>query len=272
MFSAVTDDGVILAGKVTGPDDAPPVIFIHAFPTNRTIWQAQVAALSGRARTITYDVRGFGQSQAPGNADAYGQDRSVADLLAVLDHLGIERALLCGLSMGGNIALNFALRHPGRVAALVISGTGSGTGNQAEFIALVESWAGTAEKDGMDAFAEAIMAQPIFASYAGRGAAERRHLHDLITANSVAGVAHTCRRVLAGRPPIDALVPGLRRLACPTTVVVGANDAAVMTASRIMAETIPGARFLCVPGCGHFNNIEHPAALNGVLLGHLEGL
>jgi pimeloyl-ACP methyl ester carboxylesterase len=272
MFRVVTDDGVALAGDSAGSGELPPVVFVHAFPTNRSIWQAQRHALEGRARTIAYDVRGFGGSDAPDDAAAYGQDRSVADLLCLLDDLGIERALLCGLSMGGNIVLNFALAHPGRVTALIISGTGSGTGNQAAFMDLVEGWAATAEREGMDAFAAAVMAHPIFGSYAERGEAERRHLHALITGNRVAGVAHTCRRVLARRPTIDVLAPRLATLSCPTSIVVGARDDAVMAAARIMAQTIPGARYLCVPDTGHFNNIEAPAALNGVLLAHLEAL
>lgn len=272
MIPVTTDDGLTLAAETGGAADGPTVVFVHAFPTNRTIWRPQIAALPARARWIAYDVRGFGQSDAPDDPGLYGQDRSVADLLCVLDHFGVDQALLCGLSMGGNIVLNFAFAHPERVAALVISGTGSGTGNHADFVRMVEAWAVAAESRGLEAFAEAAMAAPIFAEYTDRGAAEHRHMHDLIFSSQVAGVVNSCRRVLAVRPVIDTLKPKLATLRRPTVVVTGARDEAVMLASAIMAETIPGARYVEVPETGHFNNLESPAALDAVLADLLERL
>lgn len=272
MVRITTDDGITLVAEARGDASLPPVVLVHAFPTNHAAWAPQVAALEGRARTIAYDVRGFGRSDAPEDPAAYGQDRSVADLLAVLDHFGIGRAVLCGLSMGGNIVLNFAFAHPERVSRLVISGTGSGTGNHADFAAMVEGWARIAETEGIEAFAETVMRAPIFAEYADRGPKERAHMRALATAGTARGIAHTCRRVLMARPTMDTLVPKLARMTCPTTVVVGARDEAVMVASRLMAETIPGARWIEVPDTGHFNSLERPEVLNRLLLDLVEGL
>jgi pimeloyl-ACP methyl ester carboxylesterase len=227
--------------------------------------------LSNDRTVVTYDVRGFGRSAAPGDPALYSQDRSVADLLALLDHLGLQQAEICGLSMGGNIALNFALRHPVRVLSLVVSGTGSGSDDHRPFIERTNSWAAAAESRGMEAFADLVMLDGVFSEYANRGARERAYLRELILANSVAGVAHTAREVIAKRPTIPQLEPRLRELPVRTLVVAGALDPAVTLASQVMATAIPLARLEIIPDTGHFNNLEVPNAVNQLLRNFLLG-
>ena len=111
-----------------------PLIWVHGFGCGIRSWDPQVERLSNSCRVITYDVRGFGISDAPESAAAYSQAISVADLAALIEHLGIERAVIGGLSMGGNIALNFAIAHPQRVSALIIADTGAGSDNTEEWI------------------------------------------------------------------------------------------------------------------------------------------
>jgi pimeloyl-ACP methyl ester carboxylesterase len=263
-MAAFSADGVTIHYDVSGTA-ARHLILVHAYPVHSAVWSPQVAALSNDRTVVTYDVRGFGLSAAPDDPAQYSQDRSVADLLALVDHLGLQQAESCGLSMGGNIALNFALRHPDRVSSLVVSGTGSGSDDQKPFIERTNSWAETAERRGMEAFADLVMLDRVFSEYADRGARERAHLRTLILANTVSGVAHTAREVIAKRPTIPQLEPRLKKLPVRTLIVAGALDLAVALASEVMAKAIPSVRLEIVPDTGHFNNLEVPDAVNRLL-------
>ncbi|MBN8956917.1 MAG: alpha/beta fold hydrolase [Rhizobiales bacterium] len=241
------------------------IVLVHAYPTHSRMWDPQQAALGAGRVVVTYDVRGMGRSGVPSQPAAYSQDRSVADLLSLLDHLGVQRADICGLSMGGNIALNFALAHPDRVDSLVISGTGSGSDDRATFIERTIGWAETAERYGIETFADKVLENDVFSEYANRGARERAHMRGLIVENSAKGVALTARYVIAARPPIPALEARMNKLDLPTLVIAGASDGAVSFPTQIMARAIPRAQLKIIPRTGHFNNIEEPDAVNNLL-------
>jgi pimeloyl-ACP methyl ester carboxylesterase len=223
-------------------------------------------------RTIAYDLRGFGLSDAPPEPGAYAQDKSVADLAGLLDALHITRAAVCGLSMGGNIALHFGLNHPERTAGLVIVDTAAGSDDPAAFARTTTAWADVAEREGINAFARTITENPIFAEYAERGPKERRYMQETILANTVQGVANTARQVLAVRPPVYALEARLEKLAVPTLLIVGEHDTACLPPARYMARTIPGARLEVISGTGHFNNLEAPEAFNTAVASFLARL
>ena len=118
-------NGVSLYYEVTG--HGPPLVLAHGFACGLRMWDPQVNALARSWRVVTYDVRGHGISEAPDDPAAYSQAISVADLRALLEHLKMRRAAVGGLSMGGNIALNFALAHPDMVTALIVADTGAGS-------------------------------------------------------------------------------------------------------------------------------------------------
>ena len=121
MATATTQDGVVLHYDSNGNGHGPAFIFAHAYPMNLTIWQPQVTSFLNSWRTVAYDVRGFGRSTAPIDPNCYSQDRSVADLRELLDAIDVEKAVICGLSMGGNIALNFRLvQMPSQVSDYVL--------------------------------------------------------------------------------------------------------------------------------------------------------
>lgn len=249
---------------------ARTLVLAHAYPTNRNLWTPQVEALSKTRTVIAYDLRGFGLSDAPDAPGAYSPQRSVDDLHALVEHLGVARIELCGLSMGGNVALNYALAHPERVSALVVSGTGAGSGDMAAFSQTTNAWADAAERGGIEAFADVVAANPIFAEYGDRGPAQRARLRELVAANTVPGVAHTAREVLAKRKSINVLVPRLRELRVRTLVVIGEKDVDCVAPAEAMTSAIPGARYASIPETGHFNNLEEPAALNELLLRFLD--
>src|SRR5262249_10787737 len=130
MPIAPVDDIIGLYYETAGK--GAPLVLVHGFACGIQSWDPQVRALSRSRRVITYDVRGHGISGAPREATAYSQERSVKDLHALLVHLGIRRAAVGGLSMGGNIALNFALAHPDMVTRLIVADTGAGSDHTAD--------------------------------------------------------------------------------------------------------------------------------------------
>ena len=264
----VNVDGVGIHYAVSG-SGAKTLVLAHAYPTNHWLWAPQVEVLARSRTVVAYDIRGFGLSDAPASPDAYSPDRSVEDLRALVDHLGAPQVELCGLSMGGNIALNFALAYPQRVSSLIVSGTGAGSDDMSVFAKTTNAWADAAEHGGMEAFADVIAANPIFAEYSDRGRAQKARLRALILANSVPGVAHTAREVLGKRKSVNALAPRLSGLPVRTLVVIGEKDVACIAPATVMTSTIPDSRLAIVPGTGHFNNLEDPAALNALILGFL---
>jgi pimeloyl-ACP methyl ester carboxylesterase len=240
-----------------------PLVWVHGFACGVRSWDPQVRELSSSRRVIAYDVRGFGLSEAPESAAAYSQPLAVADLAALLEHLRIERAAVGGLSMGGGIALNFAIAHPQRAAALVIADTGAGSDNTQEWRAGSERYAQACERGGVEAFADLACANPLFARYIEQGPDRERFIRSCLMTHRARGIAHTAREVLSKRPTIYSLEAQLRELRIPTLLIVGEHDIPCVKVHEFMARTIPGARSVVLPGVGHLSNLEAPAAFNG---------
>ena len=253
-------NGLSLYYEVAG--HGPPLVLAHGFACGLRMWDPQVKALARSWRVVTYDARGHGISGAPADPAAYSQPISVADLRALLEHLEIGRATVGGLSMGGNIALNFALAHPEMVTALVVADTGAGSDDTADWVATVHAFADVLERDGLEAFADAALSNPLFVRYVAQGPAAERFIRSCLMTHRARGLAHTAREVLAKRPTIYSLAPRLRELSVPTLLIVGEHDEPCVKVHRFMADTIPGARHVLIPGVGHLTNLEAPDAFN----------
>jgi pimeloyl-ACP methyl ester carboxylesterase len=256
----VSINDVALYYEITGT--GPPLVLVHGFACGIRSWDPQVKALARRFRVITYDVRGHGVSDAPHEALRYSQPISVADLGALLDRLRIKRAIVGGLSMGGNIALNFALAHPERVRALIVADTGAGSDETAEWIGDARTFAAALDGGGVEAFADLACANPLFARYVARGPEAERFIRACLMTHRAHGLAHTAREVLAKRPTIYSLEPRLRALSTPTLLIVGEHDAPCLRVHRFMAETIPRATAIAIPRVGHLTNLEAPDVFN----------
>jgi pimeloyl-ACP methyl ester carboxylesterase len=255
-------NGISLYYEVKG--SGSPLVLVHGFACGLRLWDPQVKALAPRRRVVTYDVRGHGLSDAPAAA-AYSQPISVADLRGLLEHLKIKRAVLGGLSMGGNIALNFAIAHPAMVSGLIIADTGAGSDGTAEWIAGAHAFAEVLERQGLEAFADMALANPLFARYLAQGPEAARFIRSCLMTHRAHGIAHTAREVLAKRPTIYALEAELRRLRVPTLLIVGEHDEPCLKVHRFMGDTIPGAKHVLLRGVGHLTNLEAPAAFNAAV-------
>lgn len=256
-------NGISLYYETVG--HGPPLVLVHGFACGIRSWDPQVRAFASRFRVITYDVRGHGISDAPREATAYSQATSVADLRALLGHLMIERAVVGGLSMGGNIALNFTLAHPDMATALLVADTGAGSDTTADWVATVHALAETLDRGGIEAFVDEAFANPLFARYVSQGPEAERFLRACLMTHRAHGLAATAREVLAKRPTIYALEPRLRELRVPTLLVVGEHDEHCLAVHRFMADTIPDTTTAVIRSVGHLTNLESPAKFNAVV-------
>jgi 3-oxoadipate enol-lactonase len=242
-----------------------PVVFLHAFPLNRTMWEPQVTALVGEFRCITIDVRGFGGSAA---AAPFTVDRYADDVAAVLDALGIERAVITGLSMGGYVAFAMWRRHRARVRALVLADTRA-TADTIEAIERRRAMIEMAETQGPTAVANAQIAGLV-----GKTTRDKRPdiydaMHRMMAQAEVEGIVGAIEALIA-RPDST---PTLGTIDVPTLVVVGDEDVITPVAdARALHEGIPASRLEVLRQAGHLSSVERPAAFNTVMSEFLASL
>lgn len=256
-------NGLRLYYEVTG--SGAPLVLVHGYACGVRSWDPQVRALSRSRRVITYDVRGHGISDAPEDPAAYSQNISVEDLHGLLTHLKIRRAAIGGLSMGGNIALNFALAHPDMTTKLIVADTGAGSDQSGDWTASSRGYAEALESRGMEAFADMACASPLFSRYVASGPTAERFIRSCLMTHRARGLAHTAREVLIKRPSIYALEPKLRQLRVPTLLIVGEHDLPCLETHRFMADSIKGSTPVMIRDVGHLTNLEAPAAFNAAV-------
>ena len=221
------------------------------------MWTPQREALNEAGyRLITWDMRGHGGTDSPEDPAEYSEALTIGDMVSLLDRLGIDRAVIGGLSLGGYMSLAFYLAHPERVRALVLSDTGPGYRNPEAR----GGWNRNAEKR-----ADAFESRGLEAL--GRGA------EVLATGGhhrSAQGLAHAARGMLA---QFDSrVIDALPLVQVPTLIIIGEKDEPFMAGSQYMADKIPIARLEVIAGAGHASNIDQPEAFNRVLLEFLGSL
>lgn len=241
------------------------VLLLHAFPYHHGMWAPQRAALSGRARALAFDARGLG---ARGAVGAYMLEHTVDDALAVLDHAGVERAVLCGVSMGGYAALRLAQRAPERVRGLLLADTQAAADGDAAKLARAEGLRALA-RDGLPAFADAQLARQLSPHSRSHSPTLVSELRALILTSSAEGVA-SALVAIATRTDLASHLPEIR---VPTRVVVGQDDLVTPpAAAEALARAIPGASLAVLERAGHLANLEAPEAFNAELLALLAAL
>lgn len=265
MPHATTDDGVRLHYEETG--SGTPVILVHEFAGDVRSWEAQLRHFGQRYRCIAFNARGYPPSDVPEDPAAYSQARAADDVKSVLDHLGIERAHVVGLSMGGFATLHFGFRHPARARSLVVAGCGYGAekDQRERFRGEAETVAEFLKTKGIAAFAEKYAYGPTrvqFENKDPRGFAEfKRMLAD----HSAVGSAMTQLGVQRERPSLYDLVDDMRRLAVPTLVLHGDEDWPCLVPGVLMKQSIPTAALAVMPNCGHAINLEDPDGFNRIV-------
>jgi 3-oxoadipate enol-lactonase len=235
-----------------------PVVLLHAFPFNRSMWEPQIAALFGACRCIVPDLRGFGDSprSAPHSVDDHADD-----VAALLDMLQIEQAVIAGLSMGGYVALAFWRKHRGRIRALVLADTraSADTPETAQKrLDLIEG----ARTEGVDAVIDRQLPGLIGKSTREKQPDLAQRIRSIMARSTVEGIIGGLD-AMRTRPDSTPLLAGID---VPALVIVGAEDAITPPKdARAMHEAIPGSRLEVIPEAGHLSNLERPAAFNTAL-------
>ena len=242
-----------------GPADAPVVVLSNSLGATRGMWDPQVPALAERYRVVTYDTRGHGESSSP--AGPYSLDDLVDDVLALLDRLGVRRAHVAGLSLGGMMALRLAAREPARVDRLVALATSAKPDPQS-FL----DRAAAARSGGTAPLAPTVVSRWLTPAYAAEHPDLVARLEAMIVAADDEGYALCCEVVAA----VD-LREDLGRITAPTLVVSGAEDPALPPPhQQAIAEGIAGASLVSVSPGAHLPNLEQPLEVTGALLGHFD--
>ena len=262
MAYATTDDGVRLYYEETG--EGAPIVFVHEFAGDHRSWEPQVRFFSRRHRCIAYAARGYPPSDVPERVESYSQQRAAADIRAVLDGAGIERAHVVGLSMGAFATLHFGLDYPERALSLVAAGVGYGAekAREAEFREAAEQAARGFETKGSKAFAEVYGSSAARVQFEAKDSRGWREFVDQLGQHSPLGAANTMRGVQARRPSLYDLEEQFKQLAVPTLIVAGDEDDNSLQPSLFLKRTIPASGLLVLPKTGHTINLEEPAAFN----------
>ena len=239
-------DGVRLYYETHG--SGPALLLTHGFSATSQMWRGQIDALSAAHTLILWDMRGHGRSDSPDDDAAYSEALTVADMAALLDTLGVAKAIIGGLSLGGYMSLAFHLTYPERTAALLVIDTGPGYKKDAGRAA----WNETALARGAEI--ERLGARAL----EGSSPEQAMGGHD-----NLDGVARAARGMLTQHGP--HVIESLPTIAVPTLVLAGADDEPFLAATAYMARKIPGAREVLIPQAGHAVNIDQPALFDAAV-------
>ncbi|MFN7133782.1 MAG: alpha/beta fold hydrolase [Myxococcales bacterium] len=251
-------DQATLAYEDTGA--GPPLLLLHAFPLSSAMWQAQRASLSARFRVLAPDLRGFGGSSVQPEVS---MRLFAEDAVALLDHVGVLKASVVGLSMGGYAALELLALAPHRVSALALCDTRANADDEAGRRAREET-ARAVERDGVEVLVQRMLPK-LLAPDAAEGVEAK--VASMIRAVQPAGAAAALRAMGARRDMSEAL----GRIGCPTLVLAGEHDGITPPeVAEKMASAIPYSTLEIVPGAGHLANLEAPEAFDAALIGFLD--
>jgi pimeloyl-ACP methyl ester carboxylesterase len=262
MATRIRANGVECEVEIRG--DGPTILFVHGFPLDHTIWSHQVAGLPGWRR-IAPDLRGMGRSEVPDGA--YSMGTYAADLAGLLDAVGTDRVVLCGLSMGGYIAFEFVRRWRERVTGLILMDTKAEAdgpdGRKAR-----DAMATLARTEGARAIAEAMLPKLLGEGTRRRDEETVARVRTMIEATPVPGIVGALE-AMRDRPDSTPLLPTIRGI--PTLVVVGEEDR-LTPPERAQAITgaISGASLEIVPGAGHLPPVERPGVVTELVRRFLE--
>lgn len=265
MPHVTADDGVKLYYEEAG--EGIPIVFVHEFAGDYRSYEPQIRYFSRRYRCVAYNARGYPPSEVPEETAKYSQARARDDIRAVLDGLGIERAHVVGISMGGFAALHFGMRYGDRARSLVIGGCGYGAekGRRAQFQDEAEHAARMFERIGMAEGAKRYALGATRVQLQNKDPRGWREFAAQMAEHSALGSANTLRGVQKQRPSLFDLVDEMKKISVPALVMAGDEDDPCIEPSVLMKRTIPVAGLAILPKTGHALNLEEPALFNATV-------
>lgn len=253
-------NGVVLHHELRGAADRPVLVFANSLGTDFRIWNDVVARLGDRYRVLVYDKRGHGLSEA--TPAPYAMADHVNDLAALLDHHGIEKAAIVGLSVGGMIAQGLAALRPDLVAALVLCDTAHRIGTEEFWNARIDA----VHSSGIESISDGILQRWFTPAYRSPDNADYIGYRTMLVRSPVEGYAGTCAALR------DAdLTESTRALKIPVLCIVGDQDGSTPPdLVRSTAELISGAEFRIIADAGHIPCVEQPAAVADLIAAFLK--
>lgn len=255
MAYAIAADGARLHFTVEGPSGSPAILFSHSIGCDSGMWAAQVKALSKVFRTVVYDTRGHGLSDATGGD--YSLSTLAADMAAVLDAAGLEKATVCGLSLGGAVAQRFALDHPSRLECLILANTGSRIGS-------FESWTqriAAVRDGGMASIADMAVSRFFSSDFASQHTEIVDAVRDVLVSTVVDGYAGACAALRD-----SDLTAELALIEAPTLVIGGRDDVSTPPSqTEALADKIAAGRHV-VLDAAHLSNLERPQEFSSAIV------
>jgi 3-oxoadipate enol-lactonase len=236
-----------------------PVVLLHGFPFNRSMWSEQIADLAARHRVIAPDLRGHGESSVTDSPAT--MEEMAKDVSELMEKLDISRAAICGLSMGGYVALALYRMFPLRARALALIDTRASADSE-EGRANRESQAQNALAEGMATIADVMLPKLFSPKTVARKAPVVSRVREMILGNKSEGAAAALRGMAVRRDQ----TPLLSRVVAPALIVVGRDDAITPVAdSELMHREIGGSRLAIIEEAGHLSNLEQPKQFNEIL-------
>jgi 3-oxoadipate enol-lactonase len=256
-------NGTRLYYEAAGTGDA--LVFVHGFTLDRRMWDDQFAAFAKHYRVLRYDLRGFGKSAIPGN-QSYGHED---DLKHLLDYLHIDRAHVAALSLGGQIAVEFALKYPHILDRLVlVDSTLAGVAFSPEWDAITGALWEIGRTQGAAAAMQTWFEHPLFQPTRANAAVWARVAQIIGEYSGWAFV--NADPAVSPQPPA---VTRLHEIVHPTLVIVGERDVAdFQRVADLLAQGIANAQKVMLPGVGHMSNMEDPTGFNALALDFLAGV
>jgi pimeloyl-ACP methyl ester carboxylesterase len=269
MPHAPAADGVKLYYEDVGR--GTPIVFVHEFADDVRGWAAQVKFFARRYRTVAFNARGYPPSDVPDDPERYSQAQAADDIKAVLDHLGLAKAHVVGLSMGGYATLHFGLKHPARALSLTVGGAGYGSvsADRAAFHRDTDHVVAQFEQGGMARVAEFYTRGPTRVQFMAKDPVGWQEFYDRFASGSARGHANTMRGVQRRRPSLFELERELERLEVPTLIMTGDEDEPCLEPAIFLKRKIRTAGLVVLPNCGHAINLEEPDLFNRAVLDFL---
>ncbi len=252
----------VLHYALEGAETGPPLVLIHSLGYDLRSWDGVVPTLAARYAVLRYDLRGHGLSEAP--PGLYTMRDHTADLELLLQELDLPKAVVCGISIGGMVAMDFAAQHPGAAAALILLDTGARIGTAEVWEERIEA----VRTRGMEALAPSLLERQVSQDFRTREPALYRGCLQMLARTPVAGYVGSCAALRDA--DLNARLEAIR---CPTLVLHGSEDVVTpVDQGRALAERLADGRFDTIEGAGHLLCVERPEALSHAILSFLREL
>lgn len=262
---SIRANGINISYRDSG-GDKQPLIFIHGFPFSQSMWDTQWEALKSNTRIITYDIRGFGRSEA--GSEKASIRLYADDLIAFMDALGIKKAMVCGLSMGGYILLNAMERYAARFSAVVLADTqclaDSEEGKKKRYNTIKEI-----EENGLEPFAEKFLK----GAFSKKAHTDKKEAVGKIKQIILSTSEETVKAALAALAERKETCSHLKDIKIPTLILCGEEDElTTIPQSEFLFNTISGSKMHAIEKAGHLSNVEQPEVFNKYLENFLRKL